>query len=128
MEDWDSLAKDLLSLSNSRILAISGNLGAGKTSLVQSLCKMLKVEDKVSSPTFSLVNEYQTESGEAVFHFDFYRIDDEREALDIGFEDYLYSGSWCFIEWPEMVLGLLPEDCLKLSIEYNQEKRVISIT
>ena len=129
IEEWDELAKELLNhAKNSRILAIRGNLGAGKTSLVKSLCNALNVEEAVSSPTFSLVNEYQVPSGDAVFHFDFYRIEDETEAMDMGFEEYLYSGNWCFIEWPEMVESLLPEQCVQVAIQYDQEKRVVSIT
>ena len=91
-------------------------MGAGKTTLVKEICKVLNCIDTASSPTFSLVNEYKTTDNESVYHFDFYRIEDEEEALDIGIEDYLYSDNWCLIEWPDNVKNLLPLGATRLEI------------
>lgn len=95
-----------------------GEMGAGKTTLIKTLCKTLGVQDAVSSPTYSLVNEYRTSSGNPVYHFDFYRINSIEEAYDIGYEDYFYSGHLCLIEWPERIEELLaPENLLRISID-----------
>jgi tRNA threonylcarbamoyladenosine biosynthesis protein TsaE len=83
-------------------------MGAGKTTLIKEICSLLDIEDKISSPTFSLVNEYKSRQGESVYHFDFYRIEDEEEAMDIGFEEYIDSEKWCLIEWPQNIENLLP--------------------
>ena len=97
---------------------LCGSLGAGKTTLIKTLCKTLGVQDAVSSPTYSLVNEYRTSSGPPVYHFDFYRINSLEEAYDIGYEDYFYSGHLCLIEWPERIEELLArENLLRISIE-----------
>ncbi len=100
-----------------RKIAFSGEMGAGKTTIIQSLCKVLGVEDIVSSPTFALINEYFTLSGDSIYHFDLYRIEDISELYDMGYEEYFYSDSWCFIEWPEKALELMPEDILMLHID-----------
>lgn len=114
-------------LEKSRKIAISGEMGAGKTTLIQSICKVLGVKDIVASPTFALINEYFTEKGESIFHFDLYRIEDISEMYDFGYEDYFYSDSWCFIEWPEKAWELMPEDTLFLNIEVNEDgSRVVS--
>jgi tRNA threonylcarbamoyladenosine biosynthesis protein TsaE len=122
-------AADLLlkSTPQSRIFAFSGNMGAGKTTFIKALCKNLGAADNVSSPTFSLVNEYLAASGEKIFHFDFYRIKDISEAYDMGYEEYLYSGAWCFIEWPEKIAALIPEDAINVLIEVNGAIREISV-
>jgi tRNA threonylcarbamoyladenosine biosynthesis protein TsaE len=109
-----------------RIFAFQGNMGAGKTTFIKSLCDTLGVMDRTGSPTYSLVNEYRGQEGTTIYHFDFYRINSLEEALDIGFEEYLESGAYCFIEWPEMVDSLLPPDCLKVTIEQKGEERVIT--
>jgi tRNA threonylcarbamoyladenosine biosynthesis protein TsaE len=102
------VAKELLDFADSqKIFCLFGEMGAGKTTFVKALCKALGVLDLVSSPTFSIVNEYATEKGEAVFHFDFYRIRNLEEAYDIGYENYFFSGDYCFIEWPEKIESLL---------------------
>lgn len=109
-ERLDEVADTLLRFAgNLRIVALFGEMGAGKTTFIRSFCARLGVEGPVTSPTFSIVNEYQTSEGERVFHFDFYRLKNEREALDIGLDEYLDSGSWCLLEWPEKVLDLLPK-------------------
>ncbi|MCY1453623.1 tRNA threonylcarbamoyladenosine biosynthesis protein TsaE [compost metagenome] len=92
-------------------------MGVGKTTLIKQLCKSLGVEDATSSPTFSLVNEYQIPNEKKVYHFDFYRIKQETEALDMGVDDYLYSGNWCFIEWSEKIANLIPEEHSTINIE-----------
>jgi tRNA threonylcarbamoyladenosine biosynthesis protein TsaE len=102
------VAKELLDFADSqKIFCLFGEMGAGKTTFVKALCKALGVLDLVSSPTFSIVNEYATEKDEAVFHFDFYRIRNLEEAYDIGYENYFFSGDYCFIEWPEKIESLL---------------------
>ncbi len=108
--------KILAVCKNRKIFGISGELGAGKTTLVKAFCELLNVQDAVKSPTFSLVNEYQS-SAEKVFHFDFYRIRRIEEAYDLGFEEYLDSGAWCFIEWPEEVEALIPPEAVHLRIQ-----------
>jgi len=95
-------------------------MGAGKTTFIKAICRFLGVPDSVHSPTFSLINEYQTATGEPVFHFDFYRIKKIEEVYDIGYEDYIYSGSYCFLEWPGLIEPLLPQDAVRVSINENQ--------
>lgn len=117
----------LIDKKEDRIFAFEAKMGAGKTTLIKFLCQALGVEENVSSPTFSLVNEYTDRDENPVFHFDFYRIKKLEEVYDIGYEEYFYSGNYCFIEWPELVAELLPESYVYLSIEVNeQEERVIS--
>jgi tRNA threonylcarbamoyladenosine biosynthesis protein TsaE len=121
-------AADLLlnAYPNDRIFCLNGKMGAGKTTFIKAVCERLGVTDKVSSPTFSLVNEYAGADGKKIFHFDFYRIKDQSEALDMGYEDYLYSGAYCFIEWPEKIRELLPQDRVELTIAEEGEKRSLS--
>ena len=108
--------------------AFYGNMGAGKTTFINELCKQLNVTDLVSSPTFALINEYMTGNGFPVYHFDFYRINTVEEIYDIGFEDYCYQDAFCFIEWPEKAESLLPEDTIVVHIkESEQEKRLLHI-
>jgi tRNA threonylcarbamoyladenosine biosynthesis protein TsaE len=100
----------------SNIVAFYGTMGAGKTTLVKNLCQKLGVSDEVNSPTFALVNEYQTETFDSIFHFDFYRIKSLEEVFDIGYEDYFYGGSLCLLEWPELIDPLMPEHFIKVEI------------
>jgi tRNA threonylcarbamoyladenosine biosynthesis protein TsaE len=103
-------------------------MGVGKTTLIKQLCKNLGVEDATSSPTFSLVNEYQASKNQLVYHFDFYRLNKESEALDMGVEDYLYSGNWCFIEWSEKIENLIPEHHAIIVIELLPDgKRLLEL-
>ena len=115
-------------IGDRRIIAFFAPMGAGKTTFTSAICGVLGVnEDAVSSPTFSIVNEYRTASGEPLYHFDFYRIDNASEALDIGFYDYVDSGSLCIIEWPENIEELLPEETLRVHIRVNpDESRTLS--
>jgi len=110
-----------------RILALDAPMGAGKTTFTSALCKALGVEgDVVNSPTFSIVNEYVTKDGESIFHFDFYRLKNKAEVLDIGYYDYIDSGCICIMEWPEIIGDLLPEDALTLHISVqNDQSRII---
>jgi tRNA threonylcarbamoyladenosine biosynthesis protein TsaE len=110
------------SFPDSRVFALYGRMGAGKTTLIRELCHRLNVNDEVQSPTFSIINEYKTTSGDSVFHFDFYRINKIDEVFDIGYEDYVYSGSYCFIEWPELAEDLLPEGTVRLEISGENER------
>lgn len=128
LDELDSVAKEMLnSLENYKIIAVTGKMGAGKTTMIKSFCNVLGVKETVSSPTFSLVNEYTDTEGESIFHFDFYRIKKLEEVYDIGYEEYFYSDSFCFIEWPEMITELLPEDHVSISIEVDEdEKRIFS--
>lgn len=118
----------LLQVGDHRIIAFYAPMGAGKTTFTSALCHCLGVrDDAVSSPTFAIVNEYRTGSGEPMFHFDFYRITKPEEALDIGFYDYIDSGCLCIMEWPENVEQLLPEETLRVHIRVNpDESRTIS--
>ncbi len=112
------LAAELLSrYPDQRIFAFFGAMGAGKTTFIQHLCSHLGVIDPVNSPTFALINEYRNVDGNPVYHFDFYRIKNITEVMDIGYENYFYSGHYCFIEWPEKVIELLPENCVYVKIE-----------
>ena len=114
----ESAAKEFLKeIGDNRLVALYGAMGAGKTTFTTAVCKALGVEeDAISSPTFAIVNEYRSRSGESIFHFDFYRINKPAEALDIGLYDYLDSGCLCIMEWPENIEDLLPEETLKVSV------------
>ena len=122
ISDINNVAKEFLSLTNEkRIIAFYGSMGAGKTTFIKAICEELVSVDVVTSPTFTLVNEYFTKNGNNLYHFDFYRINKPEEALDFGFEEYLDSGSFCFIEWPERIESLLPVTCLKVSITIEDD-------
>ena len=118
LERIDAAAEEFLSqLGDRKVVAFYAPMGAGKTTFTGALCRALGVrEDAVSSPTFAIVNEYRTQGGESVYHFDFYRINKITEALDIGFYDYIDSGCLCLMEWPENIEDLLPEDTLRVRI------------
>ncbi|OMQ09009.1 tRNA (adenosine(37)-N6)-threonylcarbamoyltransferase complex ATPase subunit type 1 TsaE [[Flexibacter] sp. ATCC 35103] len=110
-------AEKILTQNPKKIILFNGEMGVGKTTLIKQLCKNLGVEEATSSPTFSLVNEYYTSNNQIVYHFDFYRLNKETEALDMGVDDYLYSGNWCFIEWSEKIANLIPEEHSIINIE-----------
>lgn len=104
------------------VFAFYGKMGAGKTTFIKAVCEELGVEDVITSPTFAIVNEYRSDTtGELIYHFDFYRIKKIVEVYDMGYEDYFYSGALCFIEWPELIEELLPEEAVKVTIEENAD-------
>ena len=106
---------------NDRIFAFYGAMGAGKTTFIKAICQELGSNDYVTSPTFALINEYSTTEGSLIYHFDFYRIKKLEEAFDLGYEDYIYSGNYCFIEWPEMIEQLLPEGIVEVRIKEGEK-------
>ena len=110
-----------------KIICFYGQMGAGKTTLIKAICNQLGVAENVSSPTFSLVNEYKDKNADSIFHFDFYRIAKESEVYDMGYEDYFFSGNLCLIEWADLIPNLIPSSALKVFIEVENEKRVITI-
>ena len=127
LEEIDSVSKNIISQLDSKVLAVQGAMGAGKTTLIKAMVKELGGGDAGSSPTFGLVNEYHRADGQLLgYHFDFYRIEDPSEALDLGLEDYLARGCWIFIEWPEKIAPLLPENTqyLELQILGAEERRL----
>nr|WP_315156360.1 tRNA (adenosine(37)-N6)-threonylcarbamoyltransferase complex ATPase subunit type 1 TsaE [uncultured Flavobacterium sp.] len=109
IEQLDQVAKQILANNPNKVLLFNGEMGAGKTTLIKKLCENLGVNEPTSSPTFSLVNEYYTSNNQHIYHFDCYRLKTEIEALDMGIDEYLYSGHWCFIEWAEKITNLIPE-------------------
>jgi tRNA threonylcarbamoyladenosine biosynthesis protein TsaE len=128
LEMLPGIAGELLAQSgDARVFALYGEMGSGKTTLVKALCQQLGVEEIVASPTFTIVNEYQSASGSPVYHFDFYRIKSESEAFDLGYENYLYSGNYCFVEWPEKIATLLPGKMASITIETRGEERIITL-
>jgi len=129
LDGLETAAREFLKqIGNHKIIALYGRMGAGKTTFTTAVSKVLGVnEDAVSSPTFAIVNEYRTATGEPMFHFDFYRIESIREALDIGFYDYIDSGYLCIMEWPENIGDILPEETLKVAVEVGDgDARTIS--
>tara|TARA_B100000700_G_scaffold260398_1_gene295831 strand:+ start:1856 stop:2272 length:417 start_codon:yes stop_codon:yes gene_type:complete len=128
--DLELIGKKIIKYSNkkSNIFTFEGEMGVGKTALIKIILKHLKVKDLVKSPTFSIVNEYLTSDNKIIYHFDFFRIKDKIEVINIGFEDYLDSSNYCFIEWPNNIKNLLPNDINKIMMEYVSEtKRKIII-
>lgn len=118
LTEIDKAAKDFVAaMGDRKVFAFYGKMGAGKTTFIKAVCEELGVEDVINSPTFAIVNEYVDGKGESVYHFDFYRIKNLQEVLDIGYEDYVYSGHVCFMEWPELIENLLPDDAVKVTIE-----------
>lgn len=116
LQEIPQIAKEIIEFSKNKTLLFYGKMGVGKTTLIKEIVKQLGVEDNVSSPTFSLVNEYHTKNNKKIFHFDFYRINSEDEALDIGVEEYFYSNNWCLIEWPNKIENLLPLESVIITI------------
>jgi tRNA threonylcarbamoyladenosine biosynthesis protein TsaE len=126
----NTAAKQLLEQSGeNKIFAFYGSMGAGKTTIIKAICQTLGAIDIVSSPTFTLVNEYKTSSGESLYHIDFYRIRKQEEVYDFGIEEYLTGDSYCFMEWPELIEAILPEETIKVRISVDEnEQRILSIS
>ena len=122
LKELPAIAKDIIKSTKSKVLLFYGEMGVGKTTLIKEIVKQLGSLDTVSSPTFSLVNEYHTTNDEKIYHFDFYRINNENEALDIGIEEYFYSDCWCLVEWPNKVKNLLPLNSVTITISSNSDQ------
>lgn len=116
----ESAREFIQNIGEHKVFAFYGKMGAGKTTFVKAICEELGVEDVITSPTFAIVNEYEAHD-QSIFHFDFYRIKRLEEVYDMGYEDYFYSGALCFIEWPELIEDLLPEDAVKVTIKENTD-------
>jgi tRNA threonylcarbamoyladenosine biosynthesis protein TsaE len=115
------VAKELIArFPLSKVFAFYGKMGSGKTTLIQEICRSLKSSDRVTSPTFAIVNEYFSSTGEAIYHFDFYRLKNLEEAFDLGYEDYFFSGNYCLIEWPEKIESLLPGEHIKVIVSEEE--------
>ena len=128
LDEISNVAELIVATQPNKIILFNGEMGAGKTTFIKQLCKTLGVAEATSSPTFSLVNEYQTTDNQIVYHFDFYRLKKETEALDMGVDDYLYSGNWCFIEWAENIASLIPETHSTITIEaLSDGKRLLKL-
>ena len=123
LADINEAAKQFIeNMGDGKVFAFYGKMGAGKTTFIKAVCEELGVDDVITSPTFAIVNEYQSATtGDSIYHFDFYRIKKLEEVYDMGYEDYFYSGSLCCLEWPELIDDLLPEDATKVTIEATEE-------
>lgn len=127
-QELPKIAEQLIDVfGENRVVLFYGEMGAGKTTLIKQLCKVLSVEEETTSPTFSIVNEYLSKNNQTIYHFDFYRIEEEAEVFDLGYEDYFYGGNYCFIEWPEKIPNLLPEENVKVEIQLldDNSRRVL---
>jgi len=128
LEQLNSIAKQILDYTSThKKFAFYGEMGVGKTSLIKALSLHLGVLDAVSSPTFSIVNEYQADENTKIYHFDFYRIEDEKEAYDMGYEEYFFSNAYCFIEWSEKIPNLIEEDMVQIKMSVEGNKRRIEL-
>ncbi|MBT3546402.1 MAG: tRNA (adenosine(37)-N6)-threonylcarbamoyltransferase complex ATPase subunit type 1 TsaE [Flavobacterium sp.] len=126
--DLNQIAKEIIRNSKHKILLFHGEMGVGKTTLIKEICKILGTDVLINSPTFSIVNEYITNTNEIIYHFDFYRIKNEEEALNLGLEDYFYSNAWCLIEWPSVIQNLVPLKNSTIHItELNNGQRNIEL-
>ncbi|MFT4032900.1 MAG: tRNA (adenosine(37)-N6)-threonylcarbamoyltransferase complex ATPase subunit type 1 TsaE [Siphonobacter sp.] len=126
LTELSETARQILAFGKDQnVWLFEGEMGAGKTTFIKALCRELGVLQTVQSPTFGLVNEYLTDQGETVYHFDFYRIKSEMEALDMGVEEYFDSGDFCFVEWPSRITGLWPDDRLEIEISVDEQQQRI---
>ena len=129
LEELTKTAKEILrDFDKNKMFAFYGKMGSGKTTIIKALCEELGSNDNITSPTFAIVNQYNTFEKGLIYHFDFYRIKSQEEVFDIGYEDYFYNNNYCFIEWPELIENLLPDNCIKVKIdELNKGVRKILI-
>ncbi|MFT5257191.1 MAG: tRNA threonylcarbamoyladenosine biosynthesis protein TsaE [Arenicella sp.] len=116
LENLAEIASLIIETAKNKTVLFYGEMGVGKTTLIKEICRQLEVVDTISSPTFSLVNEYKTSKNVSIYHFDFYRITNQEEALDMGIEEYLYNNDWCLIEWPQNVENLLPLESVQIHL------------
>ncbi|MUP37347.1 tRNA (adenosine(37)-N6)-threonylcarbamoyltransferase complex ATPase subunit type 1 TsaE [Labilibaculum euxinus] len=122
LKEINAAAKEFLSIvGKKRVFALYGAMGVGKTTFVKAICDEMGVEDTINSPTFSIVNEYHTPKDDIIYHFDFYRIEDVKEAYDFGYEDYFYGNAMCFIEWPEKIESILPNDTVEVLFKEEED-------
>ena len=130
IEEYPAAAREFIhKMEERRIFAFYGTMGAGKTTFIKSLCEELGVTDAINSPTFAIVNEYEDRDGNTIYHFDFYRIKSLAEVYNMGYEEYFYSDAYCFLEWPELVEELLPEEHIRVDIEEGADgKRTMKVT
>ena len=128
IEELPDLAARIIKAYSNKVIAFYGEISAGKTTFIKYLCQELGLDPTlVNSPTYAIVNEYETSGDQLIYHFDFYRIKDENEAYDMGYENYFYSNNYCFIEWPEKIPNLLPENLLRIHIESEANIRIFTI-
>lgn len=128
-QDMDAIAPDVIrAIGDSRVVAMDAPMGAGKTTLVKAICKALGSTSVVNSPTFAIINDYELPSGRALYHFDLYRLKNIDEAFNMGFDEYFYSGNYCFVEWPAIAEDILPEDARILTIEVQPDgSRLVTV-
>ena len=125
IKELDQIASEIISFSQFKKILFFGDMGVGKTTIITSLCKYLKVTDQISSPTFSIINEYLTNDNSKVLHFDMYRLKNNEEVFDLGFEDYIDNDYYCFVEWPEIISEFIPNNYLEIKILIENKNRVL---
>ena len=128
VQELNEIAKAIVEVfENEKKFVFFGEMGVGKTTLIKYICKVLNVQDVVTSPTFSVVNQYRNKDGNTLYHFDLYRIENQEELFDLGLEEYIYSDNYCFIEWPEKAEGLLSDNFVQVQMIKNKEYRIIKV-
>lgn len=128
LDEINQVAQKIIAQNPHKVILFHGEMGAGKTTLIKALSKTLGVANATSSPTFSLVNEYEADNGDLVYHFDVYRLNSESEAYDMGIDEYLYSGEWCFIEWAEKIPSLIPSEHSTVTLKVGKDgKRTLTL-